>query len=526
MFHRKPGQISPKSHPAQHKLQQTSNTTAPQVKETHPATLIQRAKADPSSLSSDEVLTLQSAIGNREVSRLLAGRSATKVQAKLTIGQPGDKYEQEADRVASQVVEQLHAPASAQLAQGQSVQRQDIEEEELQTKPSISDLQRSPLSPEVQREAMPDEDELQAKSILQPQEAIAVRDASTDLESAIQSARGSGQPLDAGLQQSMGQAMGADFRAVKVHTDAQSDQLNQSIQARAFTTGQDVFFRQGEYNPGSRGGQELIAHELTHVVQQNGGAVLRSPFPSTQLSQHLDTKSTVQLKPKNIDKTHTLNVDDQGVITNAEAERNQISVAYPLNLAITKGLLKSKDGEPIGGHLFKREYGGADDYSNVVTWSGKSEQSFTIFENKYLEKAIMDARGKGGVSRQVKTKATFSDFNVDLNNIRLPDKEASDGSVIKDRTIEKEKSTKNEAREAASLLKKFIKGAMESIPNFVQVSSRGVEAWERSGKNKIMNVNESIVEMQVANKFDYIMDGVGEEKAQITRAVEKLETMK
>lgn len=63
---------------------------------------------------------------------------------------------------------------------------------------------------------------------------------------------------------------------MKVHNDAQSDQLNQSIQARAFTTGQDVFFRGGEYNPGSRGGQELIAHELTHVVQQNGGAVSRS----------------------------------------------------------------------------------------------------------------------------------------------------------------------------------------------------------------------------------------------------------
>nr|MCM0593799.1 DUF4157 domain-containing protein [Gloeotrichia echinulata DEX184] len=69
-------------------------------------------------------------------------------------------------------------------------------------------------------------------------------------------------------------AFGADFSGVKVHTDGQSDQLNRSIQARAFTTGQDVFFRQGEYNPGSRGGQELIAHELTHVVQQNGGAVI------------------------------------------------------------------------------------------------------------------------------------------------------------------------------------------------------------------------------------------------------------
>jgi hypothetical protein len=77
----------------------------------------------------------------------------------------------------------------------------------------------------------------------------------------------------------MGKAMGADFSGVRVHTDSQSDELNQSIQAKAFTTGQDVFFRRGAYDPGSRGGQELIAHELTHVVQQNKDVVQRSRLP-------------------------------------------------------------------------------------------------------------------------------------------------------------------------------------------------------------------------------------------------------
>jgi hypothetical protein len=166
------------------------------------------------------------------------------IQAKLTIGKPGDKYEQEADRVASQVVQQINAPASVQSSQGQSVQRTEaLEEEKIQAKPENISLQRM--------------------------EAIAGGEASTNLESAISRARGGGQPLDAGLQQSMGQAMGADFSGVKVHTDATSDRLNQSIQAKAFTTGQDVFFRQGAYEPGNRGGQELIAHELTHIVQQN-----------------------------------------------------------------------------------------------------------------------------------------------------------------------------------------------------------------------------------------------------------------
>lgn len=211
---------------------------------------------------------------NGEIQRKLINSpqdsSTLPIQAKLTIGEPGNKYEQEADRVASQVVEQINTPAPAQSTQAQTVQRQGGEEEELQAKPEITAIQRMEEP----------EEQLQAKSNLQHQEAIGGGEASTDLTSAINSVRGGGQPLDAGLQRSMGQAMGADFSGVRVHTDTQADQLNRSIQAKAFATGQDVFFRQGEYSPGSRGGQELIAHELTHVVQQNGGVVMRSPLVS------------------------------------------------------------------------------------------------------------------------------------------------------------------------------------------------------------------------------------------------------
>jgi hypothetical protein len=128
--------------------------------------------------------------------------------------------------------------------------------------------------------------------------------ATPNLETSIQGARGSGQPLDENIRQPMEKAFGGvDFSQVKVHNDTQSDQLNKSIQARAFTTGTDVFFRGGEYNPGSRGGQELIAHELTHVVQQNEGVVQRSlskkpsppptpPEPVAKLKLHADTQTT------------------------------------------------------------------------------------------------------------------------------------------------------------------------------------------------------------------------------------------
>lgn len=85
--------------------------------------------------------------------------------------------------------------------------------------------------------------------------------------------RGGGQPLDSGVQAQMGEAVGADFSGVRMHTSAESDALNRDLSARAFTTGQDIFFREGAYQPHSAGGQELLAHELTHVAQQGSGAV-------------------------------------------------------------------------------------------------------------------------------------------------------------------------------------------------------------------------------------------------------------
>uniref|UniRef100_A0A8J7DEL6 DUF4157 domain-containing protein n=3 Tax=Desmonostoc muscorum TaxID=1179 RepID=A0A8J7DEL6_DESMC len=183
-----------------------------------------------------------------------------------------------------------------------TLQRESLpeeEEEELQMKSlDNSTLQRESLPEEeeeelqmksldtstLQRESLPEEEEeLQMKPMVQRQ-AKGGMAANPDLEASINQARGSGQPMADNIREPMEQAFGADFSGVKVHTDGQSDELNQSIQARAFTTGQDVFFRQGEYNPGSRGGQELLAHELTHVVQQNGEAVQRS-------SQLTDTSS-------------------------------------------------------------------------------------------------------------------------------------------------------------------------------------------------------------------------------------------
>lgn len=242
----------------------------------------------------------------------LSGTSpAQPIQTKLTIGEVGDKYEQEADTTAAQVVKQINSPEAQNSGQGGSVQRDAMaeeeenvqmkaednvqrdampeeEEENVQMKPESS-IQRDAMAEEeeenvqmkaetnVQRDAMPEEEEenvqMKPESALQRQSTEGGTPAGQDIESSIEQSRGQGQRLDDNIRGPMEQAFGADFSGVTIHTDSQSDQLNKSIQARAFTTGQDVYFRQGAYNPNSQDGQELIAHEFTHVMQQNGSAV-------------------------------------------------------------------------------------------------------------------------------------------------------------------------------------------------------------------------------------------------------------
>lgn len=90
------------------------------------------------------------------------------------------------------------------------------------------------------------------------------------VRASIAASRGGGSALPREVASSMGQAMGDDFGDVRVHADTSAHELNTAVQADAFTVGNDVYFREGKYDPTSSSGQSLLAHELTHVVQQRG----------------------------------------------------------------------------------------------------------------------------------------------------------------------------------------------------------------------------------------------------------------
>jgi hypothetical protein len=91
------------------------------------------------------------------------------------------------------------------------------------------------------------------------------------LQSSLSNSKGGGQNLDANTQNEMGSKMGADLSDVKVHTDSTAHEMSENINAKAFTHGSDIYFKQGNYDTTSTEGKSLLAHEITHTQQQKGG---------------------------------------------------------------------------------------------------------------------------------------------------------------------------------------------------------------------------------------------------------------
>ena len=191
---------------------------------------------------------VQRTIGNQAVQRLI--KSGT-LQAKLKIGQPGDKYEQKADRVADAVMRMPEPGVQRQ------VEPEEEEEETLQAKPLAEEI-----TPLVQRQVEPEE-ELQTKAT-----SGHLSEVTANLESNILSLKGSGQPLPESDRAHFEPRFGRDFSHVRVHMDEQAADSAEAMHARAYTTGNHIVFGAGQFVPKSTEGRLLLAHELTHVVQQ------------------------------------------------------------------------------------------------------------------------------------------------------------------------------------------------------------------------------------------------------------------
>lgn len=195
----------------------------------------------------DRILFLQRTIGNQAVQRL---KKSGTLEAKLRIGQPGDVYEQEADKVAEQVM-RLTNVSKANDTKANDTRGQPKYPKCLN---GLSRLLGKDKNDEKLREK-----ETHDKTL----------EVTPHIESNVNSFKGSGQPLPESTRAFFEPRFGRDFSQVRVHTDAKAVKSAGALNAEAYNVGQDVVFGEGQYAPGTRAGQKLMAHELVHVIQQD-----------------------------------------------------------------------------------------------------------------------------------------------------------------------------------------------------------------------------------------------------------------
>jgi Domain of unknown function (DUF4157) len=274
----------------------------------------------------------------------------------LTVNEPGDRFEREADAVAEHV---MRTPLSAPNRDGKGLSSGDGENK-LQRQPS----ERAPEF-SMQRKCSHCEAEEEQK-IVQPQlsggtaqvSGIQRKCAQCDEEEEMrrklqrhstdaapgvappivhQVLNTPGRPLDGSTRSFMEQRFGHDFSGVRIHTDERAAESAQSVNALAYTVGHDIVFGAGQYAPTLPAGQKLLAHELTHVVQQGARPLSSSQSPISQLSSSVATlsKSILQRQPPGMSTVYTEgsvphNHRPSGRWGDVQANPNS---AFPINVA-------------------------------------------------------------------------------------------------------------------------------------------------------------------------------------------------
>jgi hypothetical protein len=165
-----------------------------------------------------------------------------------------------------------------------------------------------------------------------------------DISSSIQQSRGSGSSLSKDLQTEMSRKLGHDFSGVRLHMDSTADKLSRTINARAFTIGTDVFFKNGVYAPGTQKGRETLIHELTHVVQQSksgkgSNGKLKLGAPNTAMEQEADHKGKQgsQATVANASVGAVQRVEEEEEIVQGQPEDEEIVQGQPEDEEIVQG---------------------------------------------------------------------------------------------------------------------------------------------------------------------------------------------
>ena len=162
--------------------------------------------------------------------------------------------------------------------------------------------------------------------------------ASHQVSAMIENNSGRGSVLPAKTLTEMNTSFGTDFSHVRIHKDSDSENLSESLHAQAFTHGNDIYFNKGKYNPDGTEGRSLLAHELTHVVQQNG-ATQKKEIQRKVIPQNVVTNDAI---------LNTLGLTREQVIdTITDANADAIELARTAEDLLTSELANARKGDPV-----------------------------------------------------------------------------------------------------------------------------------------------------------------------------------
>lgn len=229
---------------------------------------------------------------------------STFFQPKLTTGQPGDKFEREADSVADKVTTNQPSGSIVQQPAISAVQKADLKEEEKpvqkaeekreeerpiqkaeEKKEEEKPVQKADEKKEEERpvqkaekkeedkpvQMVEEKEEREEEGVQKKEEAPARQDGNAWVGEQLSKQNGNGTPLSGQLKDHMESSFGTSFEKVRIHNNTEAANMSKAIGAKAFTHGNDIYFNTGYFAPYSQTGKHLLAHELTHVVQQSGG---------------------------------------------------------------------------------------------------------------------------------------------------------------------------------------------------------------------------------------------------------------
>ena len=366
-----------------------------------PTHISSQAKSPHASSNSVGLASFQQAAGNLAVQQLL---NAGVIRAKLTISQPNDSDEQEADAVAGRVMRMPETSAK------------------LPCPTCATGTTPCPTCPEGQ------------SSIIRRKASGASGDPSSPSAHHVIGRLGSGHPLDKSTRAFFEPRLGSDLSNVRVHTDTRAAETARSIRARAFTTGQDIVFGSGEYAPTSPTGQHLLAHELTHVIQQSEAGssqrIARDKDPQTPATPAPGSAAPIPFgQPTACYAPKGQTMPFEGVLLAANVEyldgelRNYIAAHGEDGASQFRVRLR----DHVGKKIQKSDDYDVDDPANLVGMD--VDTSDTLKNEAKISIAVDETLGKIFASN----KQLLADFEAKANNVVLGMLQESEDRVNQER---------------------------------------------------------------------------------------------